>query len=1207
MSANETSLTFLLKMDGGQAVSAEFQRLTAQISSQLAGLNKPNDGAAAASITAALKEQGKTAVAIQKETAGSIIVSESEKNKQIEAMWAQRQAQVSAALTKESQIVAAHAAREVQTSRETQTQIATAHQQRARQVEVIAKQGESAWAKHEAAKLSVTRQAEKQGEAIVAQTNIAKEQSNKKTETRRRQQTREALQEIARLERERLQIVTQNARAIEGLAKREADSRIREGRRAANSLLATLRDLQREEARIRAQLTQRASGSTNAFLAGAAGGLTALVGVSVISEIRQAGAAWLDYSSKLETTRIAFTTMLGSAQLANDHLKELQQFALKTPFQFGELIDASQRMQALGFNAQQVIPILNDVGNAVAAAGGGSERLDRVTLALSQIQSKGKVMTQELNQLAEAGIPAFRILQQELGKSRSEINELTKDGQISSKVFLDAFQKFSQQNFGGLMEAQSKTFSGAMSNIKDALLQTSATAFEPLFEKMTQTALRMAELSTTSTEFQKQMGVVGREAGVIWDGLVEALLAFRDAFRLMSAAVSGQITALIEGVKALAHAWAALVLEAIALARALKGDLKGGIEAERHAQDELRLATDSAKKAIIAQGEGLRTLIKIYKEAEERAKALANAQQKVGVDVGVGAGILRKARTETDDNLEKKTKGADPAATEQRLAELRLANNLARLNDEEDQLKRSLARREILFTRYEQDVSAKEDERHAAVIAGLNEEERAAQKLRKSNQQQIQLQEIQNKRQGETIRHRNETNKLVDETEANQRKQNESTTAVIRNNLETLSRIIEIREQQRIASFRALANARVKTEEEAEREILKIRLDAIDREKERLEAEVKATKSIRDPEEQLEAERKLNNDLKVLAAERTAIEQDGGRDVDAARRQDIANVRRYAEELKEIKRQVVDIERGNAEALLGLMQIHFASRKEIITTRLKLDLDSERTRHQQAEETIRNLEQENRESNRTQTEKDEQAAELNRLREAEAERHRLAMQGIRDQGRRDAQDASPFGQLQLGRDQLKEFASVIEETIIPLNQILTDSFFQVADAIGQVAANWVLLGETGPAIGRKLLAQALANLTAEATVNAIKETALGFATLFLNPAESAAHFTAAGIWASIGGVAALAGRKAAGNLFKQPSRADSASRSGGSASGQINPVTLSRNPGTPPEQRVTVRIEADGEMMKNFTVRTVQENYRSGGELRETFNNDGGV
>jgi tape measure domain-containing protein len=440
-------------------------------------------------------------------------------------------------------------------------------------------------------------------------------------------------------------------------------------RQRSAALIAQWRAEEREQVRIareaarQVEAAQAASQARrSAFISGAVGGVTALVGVSAINEIRQAGEAWLDYSNKLQTTQIAFTTMMGSAQLAQDHLKELQQFALKTPFQFAELIDASQRMQALGFRAEQVIPILTDVGNAVAAAGGGSERLDRVTLALSQIQSKGKVMTQELNQLAEAGIPAFKILQETLHKSRSEINDLVKDGQISSKVFIDAFQKFSQQNFGGLMEAQSKTFSGAMSNIKDALLQTSATAFAPLFEKLTQTAVHFSEASQSSVEFKKNLETVGQVSATIFDGLVELIHSVRDAIRIVAATISGEVTFVVELLREGSHLSAAILNEALAAIKSAQGDAAKAAEFHKVAQNELREAAVSATKAFDAQANIVKTIADVYREAEERAKALANAQQKVGVDVGFGGGIAQKKRVEeTEDDLTKKTKAkADP-------------------------------------------------------------------------------------------------------------------------------------------------------------------------------------------------------------------------------------------------------------------------------------------------------------------------------------------------------------------------------------------------------------------------------------------------------------------------------------------------------------------------------------------------------------------
>lgn len=297
---------------------------------------------------------------------------------------------------------------------------------------------------------------------------LSEKQQKTASESLQRQRSTALIAEWKRQEREAI-----------ASAKRTADAQIRESRRAANEQL--------KQAKRWAGITpSRGGGGVGiaGFAAGAAGGIAALVGTSIAGELRQGASAWFTYASSLEATRIAFTTMLGSSQAAEKHLKELQAFALKTPFEFSELVAASQRMQALGFTAAQVIPVLNSVGNAVAAAGGGSERLDRVVTAMSQIQSKGKVMTQELNQLAEAGIPAWKMMEEQFGKSRAELIKLVEQGKISAEVFLEAFQNFSQQKFGDMMEKQSKTAIGAISNLKDAVMQISERAFAPLFEQV---------------------------------------------------------------------------------------------------------------------------------------------------------------------------------------------------------------------------------------------------------------------------------------------------------------------------------------------------------------------------------------------------------------------------------------------------------------------------------------------------------------------------------------------------------------------------------------------------------------------------------------------------------------------------------------------------------------------------------------------------
>jgi tape measure domain-containing protein len=124
----------------------------------------------------------------------------------------------------------------------------------------------------------------------------------------------------------------------------------------------------------------------------------------------------ISFNSMLQTAQIGFATMLGSAEKAQKFLDDMADFAVKTPFEYPELLEAAKRMLAYGFAAEEVLPTLRAVGDASAALGSGSVGIDRITLALGQIRAKGKLSGEEMRQLTEAGVPAWHILAEAMGK-----------------------------------------------------------------------------------------------------------------------------------------------------------------------------------------------------------------------------------------------------------------------------------------------------------------------------------------------------------------------------------------------------------------------------------------------------------------------------------------------------------------------------------------------------------------------------------------------------------------------------------------------------------------------------------------------------------------------------------------------------------------------------------------------------------------------
>ena len=244
----------------------------------------------------------------------------------------------------------------------------------------------------------------------------------------------------------------------------------------------------------RVQQQAHGLGSGLGGIAKLAGGAFAALGAAKLVGVLFNGAksAVMDFNAQLEQSAIAWETMLGSATAAEAMMVKLKRFAKETPFDFPELEQSSRRLLAMGFAADDVIPLMTDLGNAAAALGLGTAGVGRLTLALGQMNAKTKVSGNEMLQLTEAGVPAWNILANAMGKSVAETQKLVETGKIASDVFISAFRTYSQQNYGGLMEKQSRTFSGAMSNIKDSLQMGVAAMFQPLFAKLSEGAQRFA-------------------------------------------------------------------------------------------------------------------------------------------------------------------------------------------------------------------------------------------------------------------------------------------------------------------------------------------------------------------------------------------------------------------------------------------------------------------------------------------------------------------------------------------------------------------------------------------------------------------------------------------------------------------------------------------------------------------------------------------
>lgn len=210
----------------------------------------------------------------------------------------------------------------------------------------------------------------------------------------------------------------------------------------------------------------------------AAGGLAVFAGAG----LAKVAADGVRFNATMESNELALKNLLGSSQEAKKYLADLYETAKETPFEFTDLTSASRRLISFGLDAEKTQEILSATGDAVAAMGGGAENIDRVTLALGQMQAKGKVSAEELLQLTEAGIPAYKILQDELGLTGDQVADIGNQG-IKASTAIDALTKGMEERFGGAAAKQAKTWDGLTSTMQDNWAQMTGAMTSDLFDE----------------------------------------------------------------------------------------------------------------------------------------------------------------------------------------------------------------------------------------------------------------------------------------------------------------------------------------------------------------------------------------------------------------------------------------------------------------------------------------------------------------------------------------------------------------------------------------------------------------------------------------------------------------------------------------------------------------------------------------------------
>lgn len=161
--------------------------------------------------------------------------------------------------------------------------------------------------------------------------------------------------------------------------------------------------------------------SVQALIAGVATG--AAVNYGVVKPV--------SLSDQIKQLNMAFSTQLGGDAAAQSFMNEIYAFDKKSPFDTMQIAQQAQLMLNTGWQRDEILPDLSNIGDWAAAMGKGEAGISSVVLALGQMRQKGRVYAEEMLQLTEAGVSGWDYLAQSLGVSTAKVREMVEDGAVS--------------------------------------------------------------------------------------------------------------------------------------------------------------------------------------------------------------------------------------------------------------------------------------------------------------------------------------------------------------------------------------------------------------------------------------------------------------------------------------------------------------------------------------------------------------------------------------------------------------------------------------------------------------------------------------------------------------------------------------------------------------------------------------------------------
>lgn len=324
---------------------------------------------------------------------------------------------------------------------------------------------------------------------------------------------------------------------------------------------------------------------------------SAMVGVFAISKLKDFAVQVANVRGEFQQLEVAFNTMLQSKSQADALMNQLIKTAATTPFGMSDIANSAKQLLAYGVEADKVNDTLIRLGDIAA---GLSIPINDLAYLYGTTMVQGRMYTADLNQFLGRGIPLTEELAKQFGVTKNKVKSLVEEGKVGFPEVEKAIIALTSEGgkFGGLMAEQSKTITGQISNIEDAIEQM----FNELGKKSEGFIAGTLEVTSSIVENWESIGKALLVVLSAYGAYKAAVIAVAAAHKI--AYIWGEVQAFLSLTKSITSAKDAMLLLNMATKANPIGLILGVVAAAATAFGLFRDNVSDSAAAVTKYGEG---------------------------------------------------------------------------------------------------------------------------------------------------------------------------------------------------------------------------------------------------------------------------------------------------------------------------------------------------------------------------------------------------------------------------------------------------------------------------------------------------------------------------------------------------------------------------------------------------------------------------